>query len=362
MMKYLFFFLFSLSLNAESLRVYLGSGADGIYSTFLDTEKGTLTEAEKLVENPGSGFLVKGKNGVLYSTSKKFKKEGGVAAFKIGKDGGLTLLNYRATGSPGICHVSLDQTEKVLLCAHYSGGSAGSFLLEEDGSISSNRDLKEHDGSSINARQKKPHPHSIYTGPDNKFAYVPDLGTDEVWIYTVNLETGILTLVDKAEHPMGGGPRHMKFGKDGRQAYVLSELTLETVVYDRDTETGKLTKRFVANNLEEGKDKSEMTSSEIRVSPDGKFLYAANRDLANRKRDSISVFSVKENGDIRLIQEIPAEAWIPRNLNLSPDGKWLLVAGQKSNLVTLFSIDLETGKLTYTNQKISVPSPMCVEF
>lgn len=362
-MKHVLLFLFSLTLlNAESLRVYLGSG-DGIYSTFLDTEKGTLTEAEKLVDIPRPGFLVKGKNGVLYSTTNFYKKEGGAAAFKIGEKGELTLLNHRATGAPGPCHVSLDQTERVLLFAHYSGGSAGAFLLNEDGSLSETRDLKEHEGSSINEkRQKQPHPHSIYIGPENTYAYVPDLGTDEVWTYELNKETAALTLVDKAAHPKGGGPRHMKFSKNGKYAYVLSELTLETVVYDRNPETGKLKQRSSASNLEDGQEKSEMTCSEIRVSADGRFLYVANRDLVDKKRDSISVFSVQEGGGITLLQVISAEVWIPRNINLSPDGNWLLVAGQKSNEVSLFSLDKTTGKLSFTGEKISAPSPSCIEF
>jgi len=362
-MKHLLFFICSLTLlNAEILRVYLGTNGDGIYGTFLDTEKGTLSEAEKLVEIPQPVFLEKGKNGILYSTTND-KKKGGVAAFKIGENGGLSLLNQRETGAAGAFHVSLDQTGKVLLFVNYRGESSGSFLLEKDGSISEQRDLKMHEGSSVNKkRQKIPRPHSIYMGPENKFAYVPDLGTDEIWTYALNIETGALTLVDKAAHPKGGGPRHMKFGKNGKQAYVLSELTVDTVVYDRNPETGKLKQRSTVSNFTAGKDKTKMTCSEIRVSADGKFLYVANRDLDNKKRDSVSVFSVKENGDIHLIQEIPTKTWIPVNINLTPDGKWLLAVGLKTNEISLFSVDTETGKLTATNQQISVPAPMCIEF
>ena len=83
-------------------------------------------------------------------------------------------------------------------------------------------------------RQKGPHAHSIYAGPDNKFVYAPDLGIDKVVIYGLDRQGARLTPAGAAVMPPGSGPRHMKFGKDGKQAYVLSELLLTVVVFDRD--------------------------------------------------------------------------------------------------------------------------------
>ncbi|MFC5051425.1 lactonase family protein [Rubritalea spongiae] len=362
-MKKLLLLLFSVSpLQADQVRVYFGTGAEWIYSSLFDTDSGKLTDAEKMVEVVRPSFITMG-DGVLYSTSNKFGQQGGIAALKVAEDGGLSLMNEKPSNAAGNCHVSLDASGKLLFFANYSGGSVGAIALKEDGSLSDTVSMAEHEGSSVHeSRQKGPHPHSMYHGPENKYAYAPDLGTDEIWTYRFDLSSGKLNLIDKAKHPDGGGPRHMKFSKDGNQAYVLSELTLETVIYDRDRETGKLTARDSVSNLEEGKDKSQMTCSEIRVSEDGKFVYAANRDLANKNRDSVSVFEVKTNGGLELVQVVGAEVWIPRNINISPDGKWLLVAGQKSDLVTVFSIDTETGQLEFTGHKVKIPSPMCVEF
>ncbi|MGJ8671822.1 lactonase family protein [Rubritalea sp.] len=362
MKNFLLLILSVSSLHADSLRVYFGTGSDGIYSSLLDTDSGQLTEPEKLAEVGRPSFITMG-DGVLYATSNKFGKQGGLAALKVGADGGLSLLNEKPSNGAGCSHVSLDSTGNVLFFANYSGGNIGAVKINADGSLSDSVSMTEHVGASVNEkRQLKPHPHSVYSGPENKYAYAPDLGTDEIWTYRFDLSTGKLSLYDKAKHPAGGGPRHMKFSENGQQAYVLSELTLETVVYDRDAKTGKLIARGAVSNLEEGKDRSEMTCSEIRVSEDGRFVYVANRDLTNKQRDSISVFAVQEDGGLELIQVVGAEVWIPRNINLSPDGKWLLVAGQKSDFVTVFSVDSATGKLEFTGHKVEMPSPMCVEF
>jgi len=165
-----------------------------------------------------------------------------------------------------------------------------------------------------------------------------------------------------SKSPAGSGPRHMKFGKNGKQAYVLNELTVSISVFDQSPVSGKLTPKQLVSTLPEGADKTEMSCSEIRVSKDGKFIYCANRDLTEAGRDSISVFSVGIEGKITRIQTIGAEVWIPRNLNLDPSGKWLLVAGQKSNNVPVFKVDTSTGKLSFTGNKIEVPKAMCIEF
>ena len=62
-----------------------------------------------------------------------------------------------------------------------------------------------------------------------------------------------------------------------------------------------------------------------------------------------------------LLQNVPAKVEIPRNINLSPDGKWLLVAGQKSGNVPVFSVGRD-GKLRPTKHEVKVANAMCVVF
>jgi 6-phosphogluconolactonase len=161
--------------------------------------------------------------------------------------------------------------------------------------------------------------------------------------------------------PPGSGPRHMKFGKDGKQAYVLSELLLNVVVLDRAESGGGLRQKQVVSVLPEGTDKDGMTCSEILVSGDGKFVYTANRDTAGKGRDSLSVLTIRDGGNLTLLQTVPAKVAIPRNINLSPDGKWLLVAGQKSGNVPVFAVGKD-GKLSATPHEVKLANAMCVVF
>lgn len=349
---------------AATTQVYIGTGADGIYTTTLDLEKGTLTPPVRAAEMKATGFLAKHPTKpLLYSTGLLEKNKGAVAVYQIAPSGTLKLINTQPTGGKRLCHITLDHTSRMLMGANYGEGNVISYPIHKDGSIIPHTSLHQHQGSSVNPkRQTKPHAHSIYPGPNNKFAYAPDLGIDKVMIYTIDPATGTLTPSGHAAIPPGSGPRHMKFGKNGKFAYVLNELTLTISIFTVDATTGKLSPSQLLSTLPDGADKERMSCSEIRVSNDGKYIYCANRDLTEQGRDSISVFTVAPGGTLTRIQTTHAKVWIPRNINLDPSGKFLLVAGQKSNDIPVFKINPKNGKLSYTNQKITVPKAMCIEF
>ena len=361
----IFFTLTSLCnvISGQVTQVFIASASDGIYTSELDSETGALSAPQLKAEFKLGGFLALHPNQkVLYATANVAKKQGGGISFAVQSDCSLTEMSRQSAGGGRLCHISLDATSQVLMGANYGDGNVVSFPLTEKGSIGKLASLQQHAGSSINPkRQTKPHAHSIYAGPDNRFAYAPDLGIDKVMVYKLDLDTAKLTTAGFTSLPAGAGPRHMKFGADGKQAYVLNELDCSISIFNRG-KSGKLLAKQVVSTLPQGADKNEMTCSEIRVSPNGRFIYCANRDLTEQGRDSISVFKVNQGGALTRIQTIAAGVWIPRNINLDPSGQWLLVAGQKSNDVPVFKVDQETGKLTSTKHKIAVPKAMCIEF
>ena len=355
----------------ETQRVWLGTTgkdeAKGIYTAKFDPQTGKLSEPTLAAEVPRPGFLTLSKDGkFLYSTSMTLGGEdvrptGAVAAFAI-EGATLKELSRQESGGSGPCFVALDATGKTLMVANYGGGSVASFPVNPDGSLEPLNSLGQHEGSSVNPRrQEGPHAHSIYAGPDNRFAYAPDLGIDQVVIYALDPKAATLTPAGSAKTPPGSGPRHMKFGHDGKQAYVLGELDLTVIVYDRKAESGQLTRKQVLSVLPEDDDDSKMSCSEILVSADGKFVYTANRDVGGRGRDSLSTFSVGADGQLKRIQTVPAEVSIPRNIQLSPDGRWLLVAGQKGGGVPVFRVG-DDGRLKFSGQRAELPGAMCIVF
>ena len=353
---------------AESISVYVGSSEKGIYRTELNGETGKLSKPVLAVEVERASFLVMDKAGKrLFSTAGTRGDDGKVssdrvAGYAVQEDGSLKLQNYESSHGKGICFVGLDATEKVLLAANYGSGGVAIFPAQEDGGLYRSRSAHQHEGSSVNeARQKGPHAHSIYAGPENKFVYVPDLGIDEVVIYKMDAASAEMSRAGAAKMPPGSGPRHMKFGKDGKQAYVLAEMFLDVVVFDRNSKDGSLKQKEVVSVFLPDGDKKKMSCSEILVSGDGRFVYTANRDLAGQGRDSLSVLTVGEGGTLTHLQTVAAEVHIPRNINLSPDGKWLLVAGQVSGGVPTFKVGGD-GKLEFSGNRAEVPKAMCVVF
>ncbi|EMI54102.1 6-phosphogluconolactonase [Rhodopirellula sallentina SM41] len=349
------------------------SESRGIYHATFDMETGKLSRATLAAETRSPGFLAMHPNGkVLYATgspaSANSTSNDNVSAFRITGPVGkakLEYINSAPTGDGGAAHVSTDRDGKVLMSAQYGGGSTTLYQLAEDGSVK-HVEVKEHSellpkaGSGVvPKRQDHPHAHWTGTSPDNRFAFVPDLGMDRVVIWKLDTETPALTPHGFGVCPPGGGPRHMKFSPDGSRVYVLNELALSLTAFDYDAEKGVMTPGQTIRTLSEVVKAKETfnSASEIRVHPSGRFIYTANRG-----NDSISAFRVDDNGVMWLIEVEPIRGAWPRNFGMDPSGRWLIVAGQQSNTATVFAIDQETGELQFIRETVAVPSSICVLF
>jgi 6-phosphogluconolactonase len=274
----------------------------------------------------------------------------------------LTPINALPIGDGGAAHVSLDTSGKTLLTAQYGSGSVAVFSVNPNGSIQERTQLIKHEGGSrvVPGRQDTPHAHWTGFSSDNRFAFVPDLGLDRVVIYSVDAERSKLTPHGVGIVPPGSGPRHMKFHPNGRWVYVLNELSLSVTVFDYDSKAGTMTPRQTIETVPAAELAREIakSASEIRVHENGKFVYSANRG-----HDSITAFEVNQsNGELKVIQCENARAVTPRNFNISPDGNWLLTAGQSSHTLAAFRLDNSTGRLTFNQNCVFAPSAICVLF
>lgn len=359
------FFSLTSPLWGQNIDVWVGTAKTGIYHATLDIETGKLSAPTLASETSGAGFLAMHPNGqVLYSTNGE--NEGSVTSFSItnnpsSKKTKLKKLQSIPTGDGGAACVAIDKQGKVLMSAQYGGGSTSTYRLNPDGNLLSRVANIEHGkGSGVNAkRQATAHPHWVGTSPDNQFLLVPDLGTDQVFQYQLNADTGGIVLKSKIPLPPGSGPRHMKFHPSGKYAFVLNELTLTINVFHYDQSSGKF---HGVQNIEtlplELKDRHLNSAAEIRVHPTGKFVYSSNRG-----HDSISVFRFHpQKNRLEFVERESVRGAWPRNFNIDPSGKWLLAAGQHSNTLAAFEINQATGELTYARQIVNLPAPICVLF
>ncbi|HUS71602.1 MAG TPA: lactonase family protein [Sedimentisphaerales bacterium] len=354
--------------SADSLRVYFGTytsrgenSSKGIYRSTLDLETGKLSKPVLAAEAGNPSFIELHPNGkFLYAVSES-GRVGSVSAYALNGDTGeLRFLNQRPSGGAGPCHVSIDHAGKNLLVANYGSGSASVVPIKSDGRLGEPTGFVQHTGSSVNTRrQKTPHAHSINVSPDNRFAFVADLGIDKVMIYKLDIEKGTIVANSPpfAKVRPGAGPRHFAFHPNGKYAYVINELDCTVTAFAYEAASGALTAIKTITTLPNGFDGSN-GCAEIRAHPSGKFLYGSNRG-----HDSIVVYRVDpDRGTLTFVEHETADIKTPRNFNIDPTGRFCLVANQGKDSVVVFRINQDTGALEPTGHNISVAKPVCVRF
>ncbi|UCG59107.1 MAG: lactonase family protein, partial [Phycisphaerales bacterium] len=201
--------------------------------------------------------------------------------------------------------------------------------------------------------------HSINVSPDNRFAFVADLGIDKIMIYKLDAQKGTIVANDPAFAMLkpGSGPRHFAFHPNGKFAYVINELRCTVTAFGYEPASGGLEETQTITTLPDGFDGSS-SCAEVRVHPSGKFLYGSNRG-----HDSIAVYRIDEGkGTLTFVEHETADVKTPQNFNIDPTGTFCLVANQGSDSVVVFRIDQKTGTLEPTGHKISVGRPVCIRF
>jgi len=348
----------SFQLSAKNYQFLIGTfttntPAKGIYSVTLNA-KDLSTNVQLLTEAVDPSFLCISTNKKLvYAVSERGEKSS-VAAYKFIKNNKLQLINKVNAGSvTDPCHIAM--TNKHVVIANYSGGSVFVYGKNSDGSLSEVVQKIQHEGKSIHpTRQKKPHTHQVVFSPDGNYLLANDLGLDKVLVYKYNIANvnQPFTLFDTMNVKPGSGPRHLTFNKSGSTIYLLQELdgTVSTIQFDN----GKLTLMDTVsvvrkNNIQTG-------AADIHLSPDGAFLYATNRGSVN----DITCFTTSSNGKLTFVQQISTEGEGPRNFAISKDGKFVLVGNQRTNDISIFSRNKNTGELTFTGKKVQVGAPVCI--
>lgn len=332
---------------------YTKKDSKGIYSIELDLEKKEMFNLKSIIEENNPTFLDKSDKGVIYTVSKE-EDFGGIASYKKEVDGSFTFLNrVMAKGAPP-CYVSVDEKRQLVYGANYHQGIITSYQINNNGSLSLS-DTIQHKGNGPHENQNGPHAHYADLTPDNRLVAC-DLGNDTVYTYDVSQE-GKLTEVAQFKAPPGTGPRHIVFHPNKEVAYLFGELSSEVIVLKYSSQTGTFTQEQVVSTLPDHY--SEFNGgAAIRISKDGKFLYASNRG-----HNSIAVYQIAENGlSISLIQLISVEGDFPRDFDITPDQQFLCVANQNTDNLTLLERNKKTGKLTLLSKNIYAPEIVCIKF
>ena len=344
---------------------YTGPTSKGIYAFRFDPSNAQMTPIGVAAEVQNPSFVVTDPSHRYLYAVTEIGNNGGVhgliSSYSIDPvTGALKFLNKVDSAGGGACHLVVDKTGKMLFVANYGTGSVASFAIHADGSLGEKTGFDQHSGSSVNPkRQTGPHAHEVVLSPDNRFLFVPDLGTDQIKIYRVDAAKATFTPNDPpfASVKPGLGPRHFTFGRGARFAYVVCEMGSSVAVFAYDSAKGSLTPVQTVSTLP-ADFSGEDNSAEIQVDRSGRFLYASNRG-----HDSITVFAIDPaKGTLATVQVVPTKGNIPRNFVIDPTGKYLIVANQKSDQMVVFAIDQKNGELTPTGQVVDVTAPVSILF
>ena len=331
--------IFMTTLHAHEVPFYVGTNSapgkqTGILRCALDSKTGKISAPVVAADVKSPSFLAASPDGrFLYAAIER--EDGGVAAFQIREDHSLVPLNTKPSGGKGTCHVWGDKTHVV--ASNYTSGNVACLPILPDGSLGDAVANIAFSGSGPDpVRQKKPFAHGAVLTPDGRFAYVCDLGTDQVWIFRFDRASGKMLSADPpaGKVPPGGGPRHPVLGPRGDFLYVNNEMGMSVSVFVRNSETGALRLIQTIPSLPEGAAREGATTS-------GRWLY-----VSNRGHNSLTVFEVGPDGKLRFVQNPPSPVDMPREFSIDPSGTWLVVGGQKDGAIASMKINGTDGTLT----------------
>jgi len=312
----------------------------------------------------------------LYSANEISDYNGGsagsVSAYALDRSTGhLTLLNTVSSGAAGPAHMSVHPSGKCALVANYAGGAVAVLPIHAHGELGAASDVihdhgvlgAEHPpsappGSFAISGHDKAHAHMIQADASGRYIFTSDLGLDRIFIWKIDLEKGKLTPNEPGSvaFPSGDGPRHFAFHPNGRWFYSLQEEGSTLVAFDYDSSRGALKEKQTLSSLPKGFAGTNYTS-EVMVSADGKFLYAANR-----LHDSIAWFPISPTGTLSFAGEEWTRGDYPRSFGIDPTGNFLYSCNQRADALTTYRINRQTGALTFTGQYTPVGTPSNIVF
>jgi 6-phosphogluconolactonase (cycloisomerase 2 family) len=363
-----------------SILAYVGSytpNGQGIYLFSMNTSTGALTQIKVAAAVPSPSWIAIHPQGrYLYAVNEisnfNGTTSGSVSAFSINRaTGDLTFLNVVSSQGGGPAHLSVDPLGQFVFVANYGGGSIAVLPIQSNGSLGNATDVHLDVGSvgpthATNAPpgsfaisgHDAPHAHMIQADAAGKFVFHADLGQDRIYSWLLNRVSGQLTPNNPAfvSVPPGDGPRHFAFHPNGRWFYSLQEEASTIQFFDYTPATGSLIEQQMLSTLPKGFVGTNFTS-EIRVSANGKFVYAANR-----LHDSIAIFSVGGSGKLTLEGETWTRGDYPRSFTVDPTGNFLFSCNQRSDALTSYRVTGDGGNVKFTGNYTPVGNPAIIVF
>lgn len=275
----------------------------------------------------------------LYTITEDPHSNGRISSFSI--DSEMNFIAGKTLEGPGKagCHLEYYADINRLYAAAYGSGSLTGYLIS-GGEPEKNVCRSAYSGCGPNtARQEASHAHQVLRSVDKNRLYVCDLGSDTIWMHDLDAEGNAGEPVAALKVPAGYGPRHLAFDPSSPFVYILGELE-PRLVTARITGDGSM-KILADSATVKELEGNPANPAAIKIHLSGKTIA-----VSNRFRDTIGIFSIEYNdGEPApvLKDEFTCRGKTPRDIEFSPDGRWLMIANQDSDNIEVRRFNTETG-------------------
>ncbi|MBN2666266.1 MAG: lactonase family protein [Bacteroidales bacterium] len=279
---------------------------------------------------------------------------GGLSTFRYDEDNvSFEKLNEMLIPYAGPCYISMSADSGHLFIANYPNGSVAVVRLGDNGIPETVTDTILY----VKEQPDRSHAHMILHDPAGRYVYVTDLGLDRIVVYDFDSEEGKLNRLENGitDLPRGSGPRHFAFNDDGSRLYVITELGSTMMVFGVEEGQGLKLLQTLPTKKDEMFENNYC--ADVHISNDGKYLYGSNRGENN-----IVTFLILPDGQLEQAGHTSCGGEWPRNFVLDPSGRYLISGNQKSDQITVFRINKRTGLPHQAVDSAQVKMPACLKF
>lgn len=328
------------------LALYAGIGPELVHYA-PDVARGTLErrEALRLPENIHYAWPDPQGRCLYVGTSEGFPGVPGVRnqlhALRIDpRTGALSLHGAPVDLRARPIHLTLDRTGRHVVVA-YNAPFASVHRIERNGMLG--QEIPQPDGLDVGH-----YPHQIRVTPSNRAAIIVSRGhrvrkdkpAEPGGLQVFGYKDGRLSnkAVVAPNGGVGFGPRHLDFHPTKPWVYVSLELQNQLHMYRLDGDVPCAEPLFVRETLAHRRNVApSQMAGPIRVHPNGRFVYLANRangtvDFEGKRffaggENTLAVFAIDQRtGAPTLIQNIDTRGLHCRTFSIDPTGRMLIAA------------------------------------
>jgi 6-phosphogluconolactonase (cycloisomerase 2 family) len=332
-------FVYVANKSSGTLSAYSINGSTGALTVVPGSPFKAGTSPEALGVNPSGKFLYVANSG-----------SDNISGYEIATDGALTAISgspFEAGATP--VGLAITGSDDFVYVANSASNNVSAFRLNASTGV-----LTAVPGSPFKAGTK---PSAVAVNPSSKFVYVTNSSSKNLSEFAISATTGALTTVSGSPVNAGSGPSTVAVDPSGKFLFAGNKTSADVSMFTLNGTTGALT------SIVPGPARARLspvslvvTSGTTKITYTPTFVYTADFE------GGVPTLAVSPStGALTTVTGSPFGSGSPRVLALSPNGKFLYAAnGDGTNTVGEYAVNAATGALTSIGTIATGNSPYAV--